>query len=105
MEPPAKATMDLSDALWELDLQLTYVRETLGPRNMVAAAEDALEGELAKKIALVRECAEALRAAARAVPPGLPSLEEPPPGDSCPHCGEPRRIVGFCATCEERSSR
>jgi hypothetical protein len=31
----------------------------------------------------------------------LPDLEEPPAGTSCPRCGEPLRLTGFCGACEE----
>lgn len=35
----------------------------------------------------------------------LPSLEEPEPGARCEFCGEPIRVVGFCAECDDRLAR
>lgn len=35
----------------------------------------------------------------------LPSLEEPEPGTCCDRCGEPLRLVRFCAPCFERAMR
>jgi predicted nucleic acid-binding Zn ribbon protein len=32
----------------------------------------------------------------------LPSLELPDPPQECLVCGEPIRVVGMCAACEER---
>ena len=33
----------------------------------------------------------------------LPSLEEPPPGTACEHCGLELRILGFCPECHENA--
>lgn len=33
----------------------------------------------------------------------LPSLEEPPPGTACEHCGLELRILGFCPECFEHA--
>ena len=33
----------------------------------------------------------------------LPSLEEPPPGTACEHCGLELRVEGFCPECFEHS--
>lgn len=62
-----QAKRDLLDALNEMELQASWVLSTLAPRDVTAAALDVLEGELGRKMALVRECAEALRGAVEAL--------------------------------------
>lgn len=56
-----QARIDLRDALQELLVETTV---THGLADMILAANDVSEGELGRKMALVRECADALRAAA-----------------------------------------
>lgn len=60
--PLREAILNLRDAITDLALQADYLRDTMAPRDIVAVADDVLEGELGQKMAGIRELAAELRA-------------------------------------------